>query len=36
MVRERRIVVSYLIELFLNVMANVLAYLICKWLDDEE
>ena len=34
--REEVIVVSYLFEVFLNVMANVLAYFICKWLDDED
>lgn len=33
---EEVIVVSYLFELFLNVMANVLAHFICKWLDDED
>lgn len=27
---------SYLFELLLSVLANVLAYFICKWLDDED
>lgn len=27
---------NYLFELFFNIMANVLAYIICKWLDDED